>query len=129
DERNPFAPLDIETDARVDHEVAVRLVDALQRRHPAARPRRLRKGEVDPTRLRLHLDAVDPLQHFDAALDLASLRGLIPEAVDEALDLGNALRLITGLRGQELAPRLALDQVIVVVTWIQRDAARPEVGD
>ena len=84
---------------------------------------------MDPTRLRLLFDAVDPLQHFDAALDLASLGGLIPEALDEALDLGNALRLIARLRGQELAPRLTLDQVIVVVTRIQRNAARPEVGD
>jgi len=57
------------------------------------------------------------------------LRRLVAEALDEPLDLGDALGLVPGLREQQLAPRLALDQVVVVVARVDGDARRAEVGD
>src|SRR5213595_1513410 len=115
DEGDALAALDLEVDARVDDVVAVRLPRAREPGDAAARPWRGREGEADVPRLALDLDALEAVEHLDPALDLPRLGRLVAEALDEPLDLGDALGLVSRLGEQELAPRLALDQIVVVV--------------
>ena len=129
DQGQPLAPLHRDVDARVDDVVAVGLVDAGQRGHAAAGARRLRKREVHLAARAGQLDALDTLQHLDAALHLAGLGRLVAEPLDEALDLGDALGLVARARLEQLAPGLALDQEVVVVARVHREAVGAEVGD
>ena len=117
-QRSARAALDLEVDTGVHDVVAVRLVDALERGHPAAGPRRLGEREADHARLALDLDAVDAIEHLHPALDLPGLARLVSEALDEALDLGDTLGLVPCLRLEQLAARLSLDQILVVVTGV-----------
>ena len=69
------------------------------------------------------------VEHLDAALHLARLGRLVAEALDEALDLGDALGLVARARLQELAPGLALHQEVVVVARVDHEPLGREVGD
>jgi len=129
DQRDLRAALDLEIDARVHDVVAVRLVDLLEHGHTAAGPRRLGEREADDARLVLHHHAIDAVEHLDAALNLPRLARLIPEALDEALDLGDALGLVARLRLDELPPRLPLDQILVIVAGIDREPRRYQLRD
>ena len=68
------------------------------------------------------LDPLQPLEHLDPALHLARLRGLVAEALDEALDLGDALGLVARPGLEERLARLALDEVVVVVPRVEVEA-------
>src|SRR5205814_3908905 len=111
DEGDALATLDLEVDARVDDVVAVRLPRAREPGDAAARPWRGGEDEADVPRLALDLDALEAVEHLDPALDLPRLGRLVAEALDEPLDLGDALGLVPRLGEQELAPCLALDQI------------------
>ncbi len=76
-----------------------------------------------------HLEALDLVEHLDAALHLARLRRLVAEALDEALDLGDALGLVARAGLQQRAAGLALDQEVVVVAGIDDETLGREVGD
>src|SRR5947208_1326099 len=123
------ATLDAAVDAGVHDVAAVRLVDALERGHAAAGPRRLGEREADHARLALDLDAVDAIEHLHPALDLPGLARLVSEALDEALDLGDTLGLVPCLRLEQLAARLSLDEILVVVTGIDGEPRRRQLGD
>ena len=129
DQRHPLAALHREVDAAIDHVVAVGLVDAGQRGHATARAWGLREREVHLPAHPGQLDALDLGQHLHPALHLAGLGGLIAKALDEALDLGDALGLVARARLQQLAPGLALDEEVVVVAGVDREALGREVGD
>src|SRR5207237_380810 len=107
----------------------VRLPRAREPGDAAARPWRGGEGEADVPRLALDLDALEAVEHLDPALDLPRLGRLVAEALDEPLDLGDALGLVPRLGEQELAPRLALDQIVVVVAGIGGHARGAELGD
>jgi hypothetical protein len=66
---------------------------------------------------------------FTRLCTLPGLGGLIAEALDEPLDLGNALGLVARARLQQLAPCLTLDQEIVVIARVHGEAVGCEVGD
>ena len=76
------------------------------------------KREADHARRASTSTPLDTVEHLDAALNLPRLGRLIAEALDEALDLGDALGLVARLRLEQLAPRLPLHQVLVVVARI-----------
>ena len=118
-ERHPLPPLDLEVDAVVDHGGTVRLVDAHQASHEPPRARRLRKGEADAPRPPPDLDALELVQHLDAALHLARLGRLVAEALHETLDLGHALGLA----------RLALDEEMIIVAHVEGDGAVRHLRD
>ncbi len=96
--------------------------------HPP-RARGLGKLEMDPPGARVDLDPIDLVEHLDPALDLARLRRLIAEAVDEALDLGHALGLVARPRLEERVPGLPLDEEMIVVAGVDGDGAPDQVGD
>ena len=86
DERDAIAALDVQVDV-VEHDlVAVRLARVLQLEHHAAALGRGGELEVDALALGRHLEALDLLEHLDAALHLRRLGRLVAEAVDELLD-------------------------------------------
>ena len=87
DERDAIAALDVQVDV-VEHDVfvAVRLAHALQLEHHAPALRRRRKLEVNALALGRHFEALDLLEHLDAALHLRRFGRLVAEAVDELLD-------------------------------------------
>src|SRR5439155_218225 len=128
-ERHALAALDLEGDARVDDVVAVRFARLPKRRDAPARARRRGEREADPARLAPDLHALDALEHLDAALHLSGLGRLVAEALDEPLDLRDALGLVPRLRLEELPARRALDEVVVVVARIDGDPRRAELGD
>ena len=106
DERHLLAALQDQVEAVVDGVRAVALDDPVEGDHHPAAARRL--GEPELHRFGAgggDLDPIDPCELLDAALDLARLRLLVAEALDEALDLGDlaALRL-----GRHLELRQAL---------------------
>ena len=129
DEGDPLATLHGQGEPPVDDVVAVRLVDVRQRDHRPARPRRGREGEADPTAGAVDDHPLDPLQHLDPALHLPRLRGLVPEALDEPLDLGDALGLVPSARREQLLPRLPLDQVPVVGARVEGEPRGRELRD
>src|SRR5712692_177314 len=122
-ESHALTALDLEIGPRIDHGGAVGLVDARQAPHEAPRARRLRKGEADAPYRPPDLDALELGQHLDAALDLTRLGRLIAKTLDEALDLGHPLGLIAGAGLEEGLARLALDEKVIVVALVERDAA------
>ena len=87
------------------HRIVLRQVRDLD--HRAARGGRLRDGEVDGRLLLRHLDALDLLQLLDARLHLLGLGGLVAEAVDEGLQLLDAVALVL-VRGHQGRPALLL---------------------
>src|SRR5260370_23655346 len=107
-ERHPLPPLDLEVDAVVDHRGAIGLVDAHEASHEPPRARRLRKREADAAHPPPDLDALELVQHLDAALHLARLGRLVAETLDAALDLRPALGLSARSRLEEGLARLAL---------------------
>src|SRR5436190_581816 len=86
-------------------------------------------ARASPARLAPDLHALDALEHLDAALHLSGLGRLVAEALDEPLDLRDALGLVPRLRLEELPARRALDEVVVVVARIDGDPRRAELGD
>ena len=78
---------------------------------------------------RLDLDPIHLVEHLDPALDLARLRRLIAEAVDEALDLGHALGLVACARLEQRLPGLALDEEVIVVARVDVHTAPRQVRD
>src|SRR5713226_7656092 len=88
-ESHALTALDLEVGPGIDHGRAVGLVDAHQASDEPPRARRLRKGEADAPRRPPDLDALELVQHLDAALDLTRLGRLIAKTLDEALDLGH----------------------------------------
>ena len=68
---------------------------------------RLREREVNGLLFRRNLDALDLFQFLDAALHLLRLGGLVAEAVDEGLQLLDAL-LLVAVGGFQLAAALVL---------------------
>src|SRR5712691_1045107 len=122
-ESHALTALDLEVDPGIDHGRTVGLMDAHQASHEPPRARRLRKGEADAPRRPPDLDALELVQHLDAALDLTRLGRLIAKALDEALDLGHPLGLITGAGLEEGLARLALDEEAIVVALVEGDAA------
>src|SRR2546428_1412720 len=129
DEGHALATLDREVHPRVDDVVAVGLVQAGQRRHAPARARRLGELEVDPPRGAGQLDALDLGEHLHAALHLTRLGRLVAEALDEPLDLLDALGLVARLRFQQRVAGLALDEVVVVVARVDGETRRRQLGD
>src|SRR3989449_722263 len=107
-QRHTLAALDLEVDAGVDDIVAVRLVGGAKHRDPTPGARWRGEREADPARPALDLDALHAFEHLDAALHLPGLGRLVAEALDEPLDLGDALRLVPRLRLEELAARREL---------------------
>ena len=128
-ERHPLPPLDLEVDAVVDHGGTVRLVNAHQASHEPPRARRLRKGEADAPRPPPDLDALELVQHLDAALHLARLGRLVAEALHETLDLGHALGLVARPRLEEGLARLALDEEMIIVAHVEGDGAVRHLRD
>ena len=128
-QHHAVAALHLEVDPRVDHVVAERLVDATEGDDAPAGSGRRREGEPDLPSRSIEGDALDPLEQLDAALRLARLGRLVAEALDEALDLGDAPGLVLGLRRAQRAARLPLDEVVVVVARVHRDAVGPELHD
>jgi len=86
-------------------------------------------SEVDPPRGAGQLDALDLGQHLHAALHLPGLGRLVAEALDEPLDLLDAPGLVARLRLQQRVARLALDEVVVIVARVDREAGRRQLGD
>ena len=123
-EGDALAALHRELHPGIDDVVAVGLVHARQRRHAPARARRLGELEVDPARGAGQLDALDLGQHLHAALHLPGLGRLVAEALDEPLDLLDAPGLVARLRLQQRVARLALDEVVVIVARVDREAGR-----
>src|SRR5262249_35865375 len=97
--------------------------------HAPSRARRLRELEVDASRRARNLDALDALEHLDTALHLPRLGRLVAEPLDEALDLLDALGLIARLRLQQGMPRLALDEIVVVVALVHGQPGGRDLGD
>ena len=85
--------------------------------------------KADALALGRHVDALDLLEHLDAALHLRRLRRLIAEAADECLDALNLLVLAALGLAQPLEPRVALDQVLRVVAVVVGDRLERQVGD
>jgi hypothetical protein len=109
DEGHLLAPLDREVDVAQDGHAVVADGDVDQLGHEARRPLRRREAEAgDAGAVVGHLDAVQLLQRLDAALDLAGLRGLVAEALHEALDVGYVPCLPVGEGTQPGQPILPL---------------------
>ena len=104
-----LAAADGEAEAVVNHARAVALVQILDHRHLVARARRHAELELHHLALLRQLDLLDLVQRLDAALHLRRLGRVRPEAVDEALLLGQhgllprEGRLLIGLADGALA--------------------------
>jgi len=103
-------------------------VDSLEAQDGVAGPRRRRDAQARTRRpLRRELHTLEPLQHLDAALHLARLRGLEAETLDEALGLGDATLLVALRRHELLAALLLLPEEAVVVTLVEAEVPRLEL--
>ena len=87
------------------------------------------KLEVDALALGRNLDALDLLEHLDAALHLRGLGRLVAEAIDEFLDARDLLVLPLLRLAQPVEPRVALDQVVRVVAVVVGKRAQRQIGD
>ena len=102
DEADLAAPLDDEVDAGDDVGAVVAARRALQLGAHARRALRGREGELGEQLLAgRDLDPVELLERLDPSLHLAGLGGLVAEALDEALRLGDHALRLSG-RGLEL---------------------------
>ena len=101
----------------------------LDHRDLIARARRDAKFELHHLALLRQLDLLDLVERLDAALHLRRLGRVGPEAVDEALLLGEhgllprESRLLIGLADGALA------LVEIVIAGIRNDFARVDLGD
>ena len=129
DERHALAALDGEVRAPIHDLVSIGLVDVGEAGDDPPRARGLGKLEMDSPSARVDLDPIHLVEHLDPALDLARLRRLIAEAVDEPLDLGHALGLVARARLEERVPGLPLDEKMIVVAGVDGDGAPDQVGD
>ena len=89
----------------------------------------LRKAEVDGLLFRRNLDALDLLQFLDAALHLLGLGRLSAKAIDEGLELLDALALVLVGGDELIAALLLLLQVLLVVAAVEVDALVPDLDD
>ena len=87
------------------------------------------KAEVDGLLVRRNLDALDLLQFLDAALHLLGLGRLGAKAVDEGLELLDALALVLVGGDQRVAALLLLRQILLVVAAVEVDALVPDLDD
>ncbi len=108
---------------------AVALGDVRALNHGAAAGIGLRKAEVDGLLFRGNLDALNLLQLFDAALHLLGLGRLRAKAVDEGLELLDAIALVLVCRNQLIAALLLLLQVLLVVAAVEVHAFVPDLDD
>ena len=108
---------------------AVGLVHVLQLEDHAPALRRGRKLEVNLLPLGRHLEALDFVEHLDAALDLRRLGRLIPEAIDEFFDALNVFVLAPFRFAQALEIGFALLEILRVVGVVLGDLAQRQVGD
>ena len=104
DERHAVAALDDEVRVAEHELLPVTLRDVLEFRDDPAAGLRLRKLEVDRLLIGRNFDALDLVQLLDARLHLLGLGRLRAEAVDERLQLLDALALIAICRHQLIAP-------------------------
>ena len=88
------AALDDEVHAAEDEFLAVALGDVLKLGHDAAARLGLGKRKMDGLLFGRQLDALDLVELLDPALHLLGFGGLVAEAVDERLQLLDALALI-----------------------------------
>src|SRR5207237_9584919 len=72
-----------------------------------------------------NVDALHALEFLNAALDLLCLGRLIPEAIDEGLELLDLLPLIAICRLELRLPFLPLRQVLLIVPAIELDSLVP----
>ena len=118
-----------QAEAVVNHARAVALVQILDHRHLIARARRHAELELHHLPLLRQFDLLDLVERLDAALHLRRLRGVRPEAIDEALFLGQhgllprERRLLVGLADGALA------LVEIVIARVSDDLAGIDFGD
>ena len=124
-----LAAADGEIEAVVDHARAVALVQILDHRHLIAGARRHAEFELHHLAFLRQFDLLDLVQRLDAALHLRGFGGVRPEAIDEALLLGQhgllprKRRLLIGLADGALA------LVEIVVAGVGDDLAGIDLGD
>src|SRR6185312_15361203 len=126
-QRHPVAALDHEVRIPEYKLLPVALRYALEFRHNTPAGLRLRELEVDSLFFRRNLDALDLVQLLNTRLHLLGLGRLRAEAIDERLQLLDALALITIRRGQLVAPLGLLQQVLIVVAAIELHALVPDL--
>ena len=118
-----------QAEAVVNHARAETFVQIFDHRHLIARARRHAKLELHHVALLRQLDLLDLVERLDAALHLRGLGGVRPEAIDEALLLGEhgllarEGRLLIGLANGALA------LVEIVIARVRHDLARIDLGD
>ena len=129
DDGRLLSPVEGEIDVVEDGEIPVGLGEAADGEDLLAAPGAL--GEADRHGLSAPLlpDEVELLQLLQAALDLARLRGLVAEALDEFADPLDLRPLELHLLFQGLAAPLLLAQVVGVVPLVDRDRPVGELGD
>ena len=84
---------------------------------------------MDGLLVRRNLDALDLLQLLDAALHLLGLGRLVAEAIDEGLELLDALALVLVCGDQRIAALLLLGQIFFVVAAVEMNAFVPDLDD
>ena len=97
--------------------------------HHAAALRRGRELEVNALALGRNVDALDLLEHLDAALHLRGLGRLVAKAIDEFLDARDLFILPLLRLAQAFEPRVALDQVVRIIAVIVGERAQREIRD
>src|SRR6185312_9648123 len=105
----------------------VTLRDVLEFRDDPPARLRLRKLEVDCLLLRRNLDTLNLVELLDPRLHLLSLSSLRPKAINERLQLLDALPLIAIRRRQLIPPLGFLQQVLIVVAAIKLHPLVPDL--
>ena len=128
-QRDAVAALDDKIDAAENELLAVALGYVLKLGHDAPAGLGLRKRKMNGLLFLGQLDALDLFELLDAALDLLGFGGLSTEAIDESLQLLDAVPLVA-ISGFELfAALLLLLQVLFVIAGIEMHAAIPDLDD
>ena len=114
----PLPPGDREGELFENLFAAVALIHLLKGEHLVTAPGAFGKGEMHRSPLALCGEKLFPLQHFDAALHLGGLGGLVPKAFDKVLRLLSQGLLLLGPFFEEPFILFLLLQIVRIVSLI-----------